>query len=138
MSYEEYNTKNPPPPPPPPLSRARVSRIRDARDRSALRDRVRVQIRVATRDDENALAERRAETNRGREQPEDDPQSRSAEENCRHAPEVGGFFDYHRVPWLNKAAKVMWPYLDKAIASSVIWALVRCRERSGEDEQIEN
>ena len=33
------------------------------------------------------------------------------------------FSDYHRVPWLNKAAKVMWPYLDKAIASSVIWAL---------------
>ena len=79
-------------------SRARVSRIRDARDRLALRDRVRVQIRVATRDDENALAERRAETNRGREQPEDDPQSRSAEENCRHAPEVGGFFGLPQSP----------------------------------------
>ena len=33
------------------------------------------------------------------------------------------FSDYNRVPWLNKAAKVMWPFLDKAIASSVIWAL---------------
>ena len=33
------------------------------------------------------------------------------------------FSDYHRVPWLNKAVKTMWPFLDKAIASSVIWAL---------------
>ena len=27
------------------------------------------------------------------------------------------------MPWLNKAVKTMWPFLDKAIASSVIFAL---------------
>ena len=42
---------------------------------------------------------------------------------CGTLPKWVDFSDYHRVPWLNKAIKVMWPFLDKAIASSVIWAL---------------
>lgn len=40
-----------------------------------------------------------------------------------HLPKWIKYSDCDRVPWLNKAARQMWPMLDKAIAKSVIEAL---------------